>query len=194
MFNKILWEHREESDCRGLHKEEGGIWAGLWELARILQVQLMGKLSEKSPEDRALETSGLRRHSWGSMTQDPYTSCNWNARLFLYCFFFVVLWVHLDESLQLLFAVTPGTANENTSSLLPHSLACGCPHPVPSLSLSGSTCCAFVPSIEQGPVFRAFERWRFGSHGSPSALISVRDQEQRLLLVLSCFSMCFLAS
>lgn len=75
MFNKILWEHREESDCRGLHKEEGGIWAGLWELARILQVQLMGKLSEKSPEDRALETSGLRRHSWGSVARDPCTSC-----------------------------------------------------------------------------------------------------------------------
>ena len=113
--------------------------------------------------------------------------CNWNAKLFLCCFFFV-LWFQLDESL------TPGTASEKTSSLLPHSLAYGCPCPLPCRSLNSSLCFAFVPFIEQGPVFRAFERCRFSSHWSPSALISVCDQEQRLLLVLSCFSMCFLAS
>ena len=189
MFNKILREHREEWPQR-TSLRRGGHLSWTLGMRQNSSGPVDGKAIRKISRGQGLWNFRVEEALMG--IHDPRSLhllfCNWNTKLFLHCFFFVVLWFQLDESL------TPGTASEKASSLLPHSLACGCPCPLPCLSLNSSLCCAFVPFIEQGPVFRAFERCCFSSYWSPSALISVCDQEQRLLLVLSCFSMCFLAS
>lgn len=48
----------------------------------------------------------------------PSSFCNLNAELPLNCVFFVVLWIHHDESRQLLFAAMPGAASEKAAQLL----------------------------------------------------------------------------
>ena len=196
MFTGILWEHREESNSGGLHRKRRHLNWTFREWTRILQVQLMGKLSEKSQEDRALGTVRVEGALWGSMTQGLYPSCfvtgmpSYPFTVFSLLFYELIFMSHCNFCLQ--WRQVPPM--RKPSSFLPGSPACGCPHPLLSPCQNSIICCAFVPFIEQGPDCRTFERCLFRSHWNPSSLISIGDQEQRLLLVLSHFSICFLTS
>lgn len=98
-------------------------------------------------------------------------------------FKFIVLWIHHDESLQLLFAVMPGTASEKTTALycLIPLLVCGCPQP---FSLPFSNTASYVVSVchSLGTFLRTRLAWRtfewclLGSHWwNPSSRVPMGD-------------------
>lgn len=183
----LLWGSQEDFTEQGRHLS----WT-FREGTRFLLVQVMGKLSENSQEDRG-ELMGV--HGQRSL---PLLFCDQNARLSLYCFF---LRCSMDSSSWVTAASLCGDARYCWWETPP--LYC-----LVSLVVAVSTLCfpllkniiisfAFVSFIEQiflGPDQRTFEQCLCRCHWNPSSLMSIGDQEQRLLLVLSHFSVCFLAS
>lgn len=108
MFNKLLLGAQREwlQDFT----KKGGIWAGLWELAK----NSSGPVDEtirKSQEGQSLRNFRVEEALVGSVAEIPAPLVLWLKRqaLLLLVFLCCSMSSH-DESLHLLFAVTPGTA------------------------------------------------------------------------------------